>query len=264
MVINKQTIYPSANDFISDYVTQVSNLLGDNLVGVYLFGSLTYGDFNPNSSDIDLLTLVKNPLAIKVIEKIEKLHKDLEQHHSKWKNRVESSYTPINMLGQITPPIAPRPYYGEGKMWHEADYGNEWIINLYLLKKHGITLFGTNLHQLIDNVDIVEVQKACIRDLFKEWEPKLREPDWLNNSHYQSYLILNLCRILYTVLNANPRSKKVSSQWVKKTYPQWGNLVETAENWHYGTTMTKQTEALEFLKFVIDRVKQHELYSQIS
>ena len=263
MGINKQTLYPSANDFISDYVAQVSNLLGDNLVGVYLFGSLTYGDFNPKSSDIDLIALVDNPLAINEIEKIEKLHKDLEQQHSKWKNRVESSYTPISILGQITPPNAPRPYYGEGKMWHEADYGNEWIINLYLLKKHGITLFGTDLHQLIDAVDIVEVQKACIRDLFKEWEPKLREPDWLNNSHYQSYLILNLCRILYAVLNADLRSKKVSSQWVKETYPQWSYLVETAENWHYGTTMKKQHETLEFLKFVVDIVKQHELYSQI-
>lgn len=264
MAVNKQTIYPSANDYIGDYVAQLSNLLGDNLVGAYLFGSLTYGDFNPNSSDIDLMVLVNKPLTVQEIEKVEKLHRDLEQQHPKWKNRVESSYTPVGMLSQITPPKEPRPYYGEGKMWYEADYGNEWIINLYLLKKHGITLFGTDLQQLIDDVDIVEVQKACIRDLFKEWEPKLREPDWLNNSHYQSYLILNLCRILDAVLNADPRSKKVSSQWVKETYPQWSNLVEKAENWHYGAIMTNQLETLEFLKFVVEVIKQHDLYSQIS
>ena len=110
--------------------------------------------------------------------------------------------------------------------------------------------------------DIIEVQKACIRDLFKEWEPKLRDPEWLDDSHYQSYLVLNLCRILHAVIKADPRSKKVSSKWVKDTYPQWTQLIQTAEEWHYGIEMNMQFDSLDFLKFVNDLIKKHELYNQ--
>ena len=30
-----------------------AEILGEDLIGLYLFGSLTYGDFNPASSDIE-------------------------------------------------------------------------------------------------------------------------------------------------------------------------------------------------------------------
>ncbi len=255
--------YPAVNEILKTYTEKVTILLGQNLMGVYLFGSLTYGDFDPKSSDIDLMVLVDNPLTQDEIDQVQVLHEELEKTYPEWKHRVEASYTPINMLSEIMPPKNPRPYYGEGKMWNEANYGNEWIINLYLTYTYGQTLIGPEFKTLAEPFEMVEVQKACIRDLFKEWEPKLLEPEWLNNSHYQSYLVLNLCRILHAIINANPVSKKVSAQWMKTTYPQWENLIKTAEDWHYGIEMTKQLETLDFLKFIIKTVKHHELYGQL-
>jgi hypothetical protein len=72
--------------------------------------------------------------------------------------------------------------------------------------------------------DILEVQKASIQDLLREWKPKINDPDWLKNSHYQSCLILNLCRILYTFHNAKLGSKKVAAEWVKESFPEWRAL----------------------------------------
>ena len=42
-----------------------SELLKDNLVGIYIHGSLAMGCFNPKSSYIDLLLVVKNSLSLK-------------------------------------------------------------------------------------------------------------------------------------------------------------------------------------------------------
>ncbi len=191
------------------------NILGDHLVGLYLFGSLSYGDFNPDSSDIDVVAILTHPASLDELEAIQQLHRDIGINYPTWAKRLECSYTPIDMLQNILPPASPRPYLGEGIFYPAAHYGNEWIINLYLLYQHGITLLGADFKTLVSPIDIIEVQKACIRDLFQEWEPKITDPDWLENSHYQSYLVLNLCRILYTVLVGSTGSKKVSARWVK-------------------------------------------------
>lgn len=245
---------------ISELSENISKTLGDNLIGLYLFGSLTYDAFNQESSDVDLMAVLKEPAIYSQLELLKKVHSNIATHFPEWANRVECSYTPVSMLSSLTPPKEPRPYYGENTFWPEAPYGNEWIINLYLTYNYGQTLIGPDFKTLVQPVEIREVQKAAIKDLFKEWEPKLKEVDWLNNSHYQSYLVLNLCRIFYTVMQADAKSKKVAADWVKKTYPEWAQLIETAQIWHYGLDMREQEKTLDFLKFVINQVKQSPLY----
>lgn len=248
------------DQIISQLSQELPKALDNNLVGLYLFGSLTYGDFNEESSDIDLMAIVKKPVTTSEIEQLKKLHNNIATLYPHWATRIECSYTPINMLTSKEPPTQPRPYYGENVFWPEAPYGNEWIINLYLTYTYGQTLIGPDFKTLVKPVQISEVQKAAIKDLFQEWEPKLREASWLDNSHYQSYLVLNLCRIFYTVMQADAKSKKVAADWVKSHYPEWRKLIVRAQNWQYGQEMKMQKKTLEFLRFVIQHVKQSILY----
>jgi predicted nucleotidyltransferase len=252
--IRSVTPYPDVNAVLYALTDGCLHLFLDNLVGVYLFGSLSYGDFNPDSSDIDLFVVLKQPVSKDELTRIEHLHWLVAMEHPKWADRVECSYTPLDMLNNILPPEQPRPYYGESHLYEEAQYGNEWIINLYLLYRHGITLYGPDFKQLVAPVNIEDVRQACACDLYREWEPKLRDPDWLKNSHYQSYIILNLCRILYTVLRGETGSKKVSAAWVKGEFPQWRDLIEAAERWRYGTDMRRQDETLAFIRFVVNLI----------
>ena len=254
MINVEPTSYKDINQVITYLAEGISEILQENLIGIYLFGSLTYGDFNNKRSDIDLTVILKNSATKPQLVKLEELHKEAENKYPKWKKRIENSYTPQNMLSSLVPPGA-RPYYGEGVLYSESHYGNEWIINLYLLYNHGIAILGPKCSELLQPIKIKDVQEACIKDLFKEWEPKLREQEWLDNSHCQSYLVLNLCRILNTVINATVLSKKKSATWVKEKYPhQWKELIQTAEDWHYGIEMKQKKEALEFLQFVIGKV----------
>lgn len=253
-MINKNiTTIDEIDSVITELALGISNIFDREVIGIYLFGSLTYGDFNLDSSDVDLVTITKNPASQAQINQLKKLHSEMETEYPKWAKRTESSYTPQNMLTSVNPPGS-RPYYSEGIFYPQADYGNEWIINLYLLFNYGRTVYGTDFKTLVQPIKIEDVQQACIRDLHKEWEPKLSEPEWLNNPHYQSYLVMNLCRIFNTVINATTLSKKQSAAWVKRQYPQWTDLIRTAENWQYGLEMYKNKETLKFLKFVIEKV----------
>lgn len=253
----KPTPYEDINKVLHTLQTGILSIFGKKLVGFYLTGSLSYGDFNPDSSDLDLLVVLNKPATKEEVDLIKQLHVQVEKENEKWSNRIECSYIPKDMLENIQPPKIPRPYYGEGILYPEAHFGNEWIINNYFIYNHGITLLGPNFKTLLKSINIMDVQKACIRDLFKEWEPKIADDSYLNNSHYQSYLVLNLCRILYTVLQADAASKNVSAEWVKNKYPQWKNLIETAGQWHYGIEMKLNDQTKKFIKFTIEKVNAH-------
>jgi hypothetical protein len=162
-------------------------------------------------------------------------------------------------MRELTPPATPRPWWGFGTLYAAAPAGNEWIINHYLLSKHGIALEGPDFNQLIPPINLLSVQQASARDLFQEWVPKINDSLWLSNSHYQSYLVLNLCRILHTVILGQPDSKKIAGQWVKEMYSQWKDLIEEAEGWAYGDEINRQADAVAFLRFAVDRVIETKL-----
>ena len=183
------TPYQDINDVLTRLSQGMEVVLSKNLIGLYLFGSLSYGDFNQGSSDIDLVAIVREPLDAYELERIKQLHKRIGELNLKWHDRLECSYTPLAMFTEILPPVEPRPYYGGGVFYDEAPYGNEWIINNYLLYKHAIPLIGGDIKKIISPIDITEVQKACIRDLFHEWEPKMTDYEWLDNSHYQHRIL---------------------------------------------------------------------------
>ena len=49
---------------LDDIVTSFKNTLGDNLIGIYLHGSLAMNCFNPKTSDVDFLVVTKDKLPI--------------------------------------------------------------------------------------------------------------------------------------------------------------------------------------------------------
>ncbi|MBA2711573.1 MAG: DUF4111 domain-containing protein [Tatlockia sp.] len=261
--IKNCTPYQDINKVLEELSLGLNTILADNFIGLYLFGSLVYGDFKEGSSDIDLVAIVKQPFNGYEIQQVKQLHQVINEHHPKWRERIECSYTPFPMLVHILPPKEPRPYYGGGIFYEDADYGNEWIINNYLLGIHSIALMGPSFNSLAKPIPIEEVQMACIRDLFQEWAPKQNDLKWLENSHYQSYLILNLCRILFTVYCNKTGSKLVSAAWVKKIFPQWQILIKEAELWEYGRKMHSVEAASNFIQFTTTEIKKTELYSLI-
>lgn len=255
-LIKNVTPLKQVNDVLFALVKGITDILGDKIIGIYLFGSLTYEDFIPNRSDLDLLVITYGYLSDVQLEEIKKFHIKIEEDFKNWKERIECSYTPLKMFDNKFPVNLHRPYYGAGIFYPAATYGNEWLINNYLIYKHGITLVGSDIKNLIKQIDIKDVQKASIQDFYKEWVPKITDEKWLQNSHYQSYLVLNLCRILHTVLNGEASSKTLSAEWVKKTFPEWKNLIHAAQEWEYGRDMNMQNETIAFIEFTVSKVEK--------
>lgn len=57
------TCQPTTYDFVHGLVAEMKSILDENLIGLYLHGSLAMGGFSPENSDIDLLGVTKVSLA---------------------------------------------------------------------------------------------------------------------------------------------------------------------------------------------------------
>ncbi|WP_044282783.1 nucleotidyltransferase domain-containing protein [Candidatus Amoebophilus asiaticus] len=71
-------------------------------MGVYLSGSLSYGEVNPARSDIDLTVALSYGTIAEELELIKDLHKKIEKKNQTWANRIECSYIPVDMLRNIS------------------------------------------------------------------------------------------------------------------------------------------------------------------
>lgn len=226
-----------------------------NIIGIYLFGSLAYGSFNENSSDIDI-TVITNTLLNKTeMDLIKNIHNELIEINYIWGNRLEVSYTPIFMFNEKSIPNIPRPYFN-GKFYEKAGYGNEWLINNYLLLNYGKTIYGQNFNKILNyEITIEEIKQCCKNDFYKEWYPKINDNEWLSNSENQAYIILNICRIIYTIENNKIGSKNESAKWVMEKYGKWSNLIMEAEKWEFNVKIDKQNEIKKYIIFMKNILK---------
>jgi hypothetical protein len=249
------TPYEEINKLLTYFVQGTEQIFRENLVGIYLAGSLSYGYFNINRSDLDLVTVLIKPAVAQDIKQLELLYKEIENDYSTWGSRIECSHITVDMLSSGYPTKITRPYYNNTTFYHKAPYGNEWIIEKYLLYEYGLTIVGKPFREITTPVNVLDVQKACIKDLFEEWVPKTDNSEILNDSHYQSYMVLNLCRILYTIMQQPTGSKIVAASWIKNEIGQhYRDLIETAEQWQYGKEMVYNNEIISFTKFVVEQI----------
>jgi len=263
--IHSLTPFTDINIFLETYTERLIRALYSNVVGIYLTGSLSYGDFNYNSSDIDITNVTKRAINGSELELIREFHRDLLNDFPFLSHRFECTYTPKYMLSNYYPPKEPRPWYSgpEERLYEKSHYGNEWIINNYLLYKYSITLAGTAFQDICDEIPIMEVQKACINDYLKEWKEKIYDLNFLGNDYYAVYFVLNLCRIYYTITNAEVSSKKVSANWVKHHFVKWDALISKALSWEFNKKFKDMDEIINFGKFIFAQIENSTLYKQI-
>ncbi len=253
------TPYKDINEILEQLKTGLVNILGENLSGLYLTGSLTYGDFDRGSSDIDFLAVLSKELSEQQLEAVKKLHSNIGKQYPEWTKRTEGSYITKDMLNNIEPPKKPRPYINRGLI-NDFVYGNEWTLNLYVLHECGVVLYGPSPRDLFPLPGIDVVRKASKQDLLADWEPKLHKQNPFYNksfdsNHLRTYAVLTLCRILHRQFNDEVASKRKASAWVKTAYPEWSNLIQKAEKWKHGEKLENEKEVKEFIKFVVNKVK---------
>jgi len=121
--MNDVTPYPAINTVLSEWAEGVKRLLGKKIVGLYLSGSLAYGDFVPERSNIDLQAVVRSLRTEDELRSVEELHRSIEGGCPEWADRIECSYVPLEHMRELTARATPRPWWGVGTLYAEAPAG---------------------------------------------------------------------------------------------------------------------------------------------
>ena len=99
----KLTQYPDVNTTLGLFLQGVQAILGDLMVGTYLHGSLASGDFNPQSSDIDFVVVVAQPVCDDLLSALAVSHTRLAAGGLKWATKLEGAYISQEAIRRYEP-----------------------------------------------------------------------------------------------------------------------------------------------------------------
>ena len=76
------TPYEDVNAVLAHFAAQARAILGRDFVGMYLYGSLALGDFNPDGSDIDFIVVARGEIAPEQVAALAEMHRVFDQYSS--------------------------------------------------------------------------------------------------------------------------------------------------------------------------------------
>ena len=234
-------------------------ILGGNLVGIYLWGSLTYDAFDEACSDVDFVVVTRRDLD-------EREFSDLDEwfqrkgKQNRWVRRIDMRFViEHEFLDKASHCCG--FYHYNGKLTRHGSDGNPIIwINI---AQSGVTLWGRDAKQIAP-----PVSGECLSDALL-LELKYLKEDLISNAGNRSdqafvhnaYAVLTACRILYSAHHRALVSKEQAYVWAIETVPPvWHEVIQTA--WENrlkdggSTTPRLEQDALQFVEFATGDVER--------
>jgi len=225
-----KTIYaPAVDEILAVLIPGVHAALGDNLLGVYLRGSLATSDFI-DTSEIDFLVATERPVSDGEAEALIELHARLAALPNKYADRLEGAYIDRKSLKRFEPGQRFLTVECETPLRWKA-HETSWLIERCGLRESGIALLGPDPRSLIDPISAEELRDAA-RQRVREWatwaaDP--HDPEWLPPRSHQAYVVETMCRALYTLTSGELVSKRKAAEWAVSELPEpWRGLAEKA------------------------------------
>lgn len=241
---------------VQELLSQVQHILGPQLHGFYLHGSLALDAFDPTSSDVDFVVVTSGQLADETVAALADMHARLSAGESKWGRELEGSYVPQKALRRHDPHNADYPHIERGGALRVEQHHSDWIIQRHVLREKGLALVGPPPHTLLDPIPPAALRQAVL-DLLWWWELQLEDTWRVEQSGYRSYAILTMCRILYTMEEGAVISKPAAARWAQaRLDPRWTRLIDRALRWHLDEPLDPLSETLHFIRYALAEARQ--------
>jgi hypothetical protein len=200
--------------------------LGDAFCGAYLHGSFATGDAD-EFSDVDFVIVVDDELAPGQVDGLQAVHRRLHALEPAWAQHLEGSYIPRQHLRRVDWSHRPFLYLDNGANTLVWDPHCNTAVVRWLVREHGVTLAGPDPKTLVDPV--------TPSDLRREARGRVHEyADWAHeltamSRWEQPYLVLTLCRLLFTIATGRVGSKREAGDWALGALDaEWAGLIRQA------------------------------------
>ena len=261
---NNPTPFPEVNAILHELLKSVQSILGSHFIGMYLDGSLTSGDFDQDS-DIDFVVVTDEDISGDLFLALQAMHARIATIDSWCAIQLEGSYISRHTLRRYDPEQALHPNIerGSGERLKMVNHDEPWTIHRYVLCERGITLTGPSPKTLIDPVSPNDLRRAMLPLLHGWLMQILNNPNGIYDRGGQSYIVLTLCRILYTLQFGDVVSKLVAARWAQEALGEnWVTLIDRAWVGRHNPQLKAQADdvkgMLDLIRFTLEHSQQFE------
>jgi hypothetical protein len=151
----------------------------------------------------------------------------------------------------------------KGRPLFIAPLESGWIFHCYTLREHGVTVAGPPVRPLIDRVDPDDMRRAPA-PIAELWLQQARHDPtwlaWLSERKHQTFVVLTLCRLLYTLDSGLVASKRAAARWAKQALgPRWKTLIGRSLTEQYGRGETGErdmADTIALVQYTVDRFQR--------
>jgi hypothetical protein len=197
-------------------------ILGKNLIGIYLYGSLTQRAFNPKRSDVDCIVVTRGDLNDAQFKRLSAWLACAAESNP-WTTRLQMQFL---IKDEILTMNSRACLYQFGLLKRSGSDGNP-IIWMNVLKS-GVTLFGPRPESFVPAITQEILFQALEREVGYLREEIIENPQsqWRDVPSYRAYAVLTLCRILYSFNKGTIVSKQRAARWAIKYLPEeWNEII---------------------------------------
>ena len=261
--------YPELREVLNIFVGEIAAELKENLVGIYLVGSIASGDFDLDS-DVDFLVVTKTELTEADMNRLQDVQIKVHNIDCYPAKHLEGSYISISDLNDWeTVGKKKLNYFDNGSTEYEQTiHDNQWHVR-WILRERGITLIGQKPETILRAIPLNKLLgeiKASMLQSIEIFQGEINSPLSFYNSRFgQSFFMLTYCRMLHTLHTGTVQSKRAGAAWAKQFVdPKWGKLIDQAWNEregvrfmvkiHQRAEQTLLDETLEFMKYAVAQI----------
>jgi len=239
-------------------ISHIHSLLKDNLVGMYLHGSLATCSFQLGSSDIDLILVVKENLSSevkgKIISYMNKTRVRYVNITGEQGKSIEMSVFLENVVQNPQYPIVVELRYDYPDNIFENEPDEEAVAFLYEAKERGFCVWGKPIRKVFQKIPAKYYLLSIINDLKSTRKFLLKDP---------TYWVLNACRIMAFVREGKVLSKLEGGQWgIENLLSKYRNLVNQALS-RYQKKVNRdhaswnREELEDFAEYIIEEITEN-------
>jgi nucleotidyltransferase-like protein/aminoglycoside adenylyltransferase-like protein len=217
------------------YLDLLDKALPDATTGVYLTGSTALGDWQPDRSDLDILTLTTRPLTETDLDAVAAAHASASE-----RPYLDAIYVPLTDVGkELTQPGV--PYTVDG-LFARDGYLPDPVL-WATLDRHGVTVRGTAAQELGAAPDPEWLRVWNIGNLNSFWRnwavdarARLadRDPDSPISSYVACFALLGPGRLHYTLATGEIQPKTATADYTAAHFPAFAELLARAKAWRLG------------------------------
>jgi predicted nucleotidyltransferase len=257
---------PAEPSILAPLVAEIRGRLGEDLVGLYLYGSAVTGGFDPGVSDVDLMAVTSAEVEDLDLAGLEAMHLDLVRRNPDWKDRIDVTYIGRATLAAFRSNAGRLAVISPGEPFHLVGDVADWLLSWYQVQETGVPLDGPHEAELIPAISDPEFVAAIAHHAQTFRNRIYAEP----SSGARAYAVLTMCRALRTVLTETHSSKQDAAAWVRDRMPEWAWLIDEALRTRLSRGKTgladehTRAEAGRFIRLIADEIAASDKMTQAS